>query len=287
VHSQVSATPDTELSAQPFLRWAGSKRWLASHIAELVPPTVGTYFEPFLGSGAVYFALPNGTASNLADTLGSLVNCYSHVQQDPKQVAAIASEWGSDSASFYAVRALRPHADSIEKAAQFIYLNRFCFNGLYRENSRGEFNVPFGRPKNANMITPEELSAASRRLNHRTTLSTGDFAETLAACQTGDFVYLDPPYVAGHRNNGFVDYNARIFSWYDQQRLSEEFHRLTRLGVHVVVSNADHPSVRELYEGHSVKSVSRHSSMAASVAARGQSREILVTSAGLEWRTRG
>lgn len=258
----------------PFLRWAGSKRWLVHKVVQLAPTRYGRYFEPFLGSGVVFFGLsPNGGCT-LGDAIPELIECYRCVQDDSSRVVGLLEKWQVDAASYYEVRSLASN-DPFERAAKFIYLNKTAFNGLYRVNKSGAFNVPFGRPKNDRITTREDLAAASEALAGAE-LFAQDFDATLANVQKGDLVYLDPPYVAGHRANGFVDYNSKLFRWEDQVRLRETFARLDALGAYVILSNANHPSVSELYADYRVTAHNRHSSMAASVASRGDSSEILV-----------
>lgn len=268
-------------TARPFLRWAGSKRWLSRAISALVPAGTAKYYEPFLGSGAVYFSLAESIECHLSDTLSPLIACYAEIQRDAEAVATQLQRWNCDRDTYYEVRSLRPDVESTEAAAQFIYLNRLGFNGLYRVNSSGGFNVPYGRPKNANMVTLAELRLVANRLKDVTTLKAQDFEDALDECDAEDFVYLDPPYVAGHRNNGFVDYNAKLFTWSDQERLARKFQDLSAAGIKVVLSNADHESVRSLYAKYRVITIERHSSMAARASARGKTQEILVLSDAL------
>jgi DNA adenine methylase len=241
-----------------------------------VPKEFGAYFEPFLGSGSAFFAIADDHEAYLSDTISPLVNCFIEVRDNPALVAEIAQGWGTDSASYYDVRAGVFDGDPTRAAAQFIYLNKLCFNGLYRVNQLGRFNVPFGRPKNSNVADALQLEAASVRLSKDVTITVGDFEDTLKSSKEGDFVYLDPPYVAGHRSESFADYNAKIFSWDDQKRLADLFRQLDARGVFVVQSNADHAAVRALYPKFEHRSVSRYSSMSGSAASRGVSSELVV-----------
>lgn len=268
-------------TASPFLRWAGSKRWLLPSLRDIIPSDFGTYYEPFLGSGAVFFGLADGHSANLSDTISPLISCYETVRDEPATVAALASGWNTDAESYYAVRAADYRDDPIRGAARFIYLNKLCFNGLYRENQSGRFNVPYGRPKSTNVADANQLLAVANRLTSGVQLKVCDFEIALSACDAGDLVYLDPPYVSGHRSNGFVDYNAKIFSWEDQRRLASVFRDLDSRGVFVIQSNADHPTVRALYEGYESRTVFRYSSMAARADKRGNSNELLILSGSL------
>lgn len=266
-------------AVQPFLRWAGSKRWLTDQVATLAPESFGDYHEPFLGSGAIYFSL-QPTKAFLSDALAPLIDCYREVKRSPTAVAAAASSWATDKETYYSIRR-RVFDDPVTSAAKFIYLNKLCFNGLYRENQRGEFNVPYGRPNSSRVLFEKQLETTAIALQGAT-ISHADFEESLDRTQAGDLVYLDPPYVAGHRTNGFVDYNAKIFSWEDQRRLALSFRRLSDLGVHVIMSNADHATVRELYRGFKMKSVARYSSMSAKSSLRGNSAELIIVSESVD-----
>lgn len=263
----------------PFLRWAGSKRWLVPTLSSIIPNDYNDYYEPFLGSGAVFFRFARGHKAYLSDVIAPLIQTYRAVRDDPKSIYEIATSWPTDSESYYELRSKSTMESRTHSAARFLYLNRLCFNGLYRENSAGGFNVPYGRPRLTNIIADHDhLQACARRLRRRVTLTVGDFEKRLDRCEKRDLVYLDPPYVAGHRSNGFVDYNARIFSWDDQQRLADVFNRLEKRGVYVILSNADHESVRKLYRRSYVVEATRHSSMSGSPQHRGRSAELLVVS---------
>lgn len=271
--------------AEPFLRWAGSKRWLAKVIPTILPPDYGDYYEPFLGSGAVFFSISPSSRAHLSDVIKPLANCYSAVKDNPERVHEELLTWPVDKDNYYMVRGLDPE-DSFQAAAKFIYLNKTAFNGLYRVNRDGVFNVPYGRPKTSNIVSEAELKNASAALE-LATLGSLDFEEALLGARPRDFVYLDPPYVAGHRQNGFVDYNSRLFDWADQIRLSQIFHRLDREGVYVLLSNADHESIRSLYEGYTVLTFERYSSMSARPSARGGTQEILVIGDALNQARKG
>jgi DNA adenine methylase len=259
----------------PFLRWAGSKRWLVRLITKYLPVDYHDYYEPFLGSGAVFFAIGQGHKSYLSDTIAPLINTYHGVQKAPNRIHDIASSWPTDSETYYQIRA-KNYKSPEYAAARFIYLNRLCYNGLYRENRSGGFNVPYGRPRISNVISSiTHLQACSDRLKNAV-LTIVDFEPSTRRCQPGDLVYFDPPYVAGHRSNGFVDYNSSIFSWQDQQRLADKFYELDRRGVYTILTNADHESVRRLYQNFTIVEVDRYSNMSSRTGTRGRSSEIIV-----------
>lgn len=210
--------------ATPFVRWAGAKRAMVPALMRAVPADYNRYVEPFVGSGAMFFALEPERAV-LSDALAPLVETYLAVRDDPTAVHAHLSQWKVDKESYYEVRSQSPD-DPMARAARFIYLNKTCWNGLYRVNLRGEFNVPFGRPKSSNIVSTPTLEACSAALRRCEALGVGDFQQILKECTAGDLVFLDPPYVTGHNNNGFIEYNEKLFTWNDQCRLAGEVRRL-------------------------------------------------------------
>lgn len=240
---------------QPIVKWAGGKQWLASAAPLLAPSGWSQrYFEPFLGGGAFFFSIEPGRAT-LSDYNQDLISTYKVVRDKPSAIIKLLKKYIYEEEFYYKMRASKPRSDS-SSAAKFLYLNRTCWNGLYRTNTKGQFNTPFGKYTNPTICDAERLTAASKLLK-RVTLCTGDFEKVALLANKGDFVYLDPPYITGHINNGFLKYNAQLFSWEDQERLSRCVKRLTNRGVRVLISNADHPSVLNLYKGMFFYRVSR------------------------------
>lgn len=233
--------------ARPFLKWAGGKQWLAQIADQLVPDSFsGTYYEPFLGAGAIFFALSPRQAV-LSDANVELVTTYQALRDDVESVIKRIRHYPHNQAFFEQMRRRKPRTP-VTVAARLVYLNKTAFNGLYRVNLKGEFNVPFGRYKNPSICQEERLKETARALTG-TAVTCSDFEEAAEKAVIGDWVYLDPPYVTGHNNNGFLKYNAHLFSWNDQRRLSKVAMRLRDRGVNVLVSNADHLAVTEQYEG--------------------------------------
>ena len=235
------------LQCVPFLRWAGGKQWLARAMPALTPPSYSRYFEPFLGGGSAYFSL-QPAAAHLTDVNPELIRTFRAIRDDPQRVIANLKRWKYDRQVFETVRSLRTRTDS-SSAARFIYLNRTAFNGIYRVNRKGQFNVPFGHFTNPQLCNHERIETCSQALNKAKVIDAVDFEDATATAGRGDFVYFDPPYSTGHNNNGFVKWNSKLFFWTDQERLAALATRLTHRGVHVLVSNADHPAVTELYNG--------------------------------------
>ncbi|HEY2282569.1 MAG TPA: Dam family site-specific DNA-(adenine-N6)-methyltransferase [Solirubrobacteraceae bacterium] len=262
--------------ARPFLKWTGGKQWLAAVASSVMPEDfVGRYIEPFLGGGSVFFAVGSRKAT-LGDMNAELIEAYQGVRDCPEKVIAALARYPHDREFFEAMRRARPRAIHT-KAARLIYLNKTAFNGMYRVNLRGEFNVPFGRYVNPTICDPDRIRRASHALRG-TTLRVGDFAATMKAAKPGDVVYLDPPYITGHRNNGFLKYNAPLFSWEDQQRLAALAIRLANRGVFVIVSNSDHGDVISLYKGFFRYGITRNSLIGGQGSHRGPIQEALLTS---------
>lgn len=256
-------------SPRPFLRWAGSKQRLLPHLVPLLPAEFGRYYEPFLGAGALFFLLTPRRAS-LGDSCSELVDTYKAVRDGPSHVLRFLHGMDPmDSELFYALRG-DPSPGRFKRAAEFMFLNRSAWNGLYRVNSKGQFNVPYGAPRTSFIIEPSELHACSKLLRRSgVTLRATDFEETLHHAGRGDLVFLDPPYVTRHNDNGFVDYNRNLFSWKDQERLASAARQLGRLGATVIVTNAHHKDLVTLYRGFDVVQVDRSSTLASDSTRRG------------------
>lgn len=259
-------------SSTPLLKWPGGKRVLLKHLMQLLPPHPTSYYEPFLGGGALYFALqaPNST---LSDTNADLINCYRQVRDRPEEVIALLSTMKNTEENYYSVRAQTP-TDEIEQAARLIYLTTLAFNGIHRLNLHGQFNVPYGRKTHVIPCDSEKLRAASAALSGAE-LRSEDFQTATKDATSDSLVYFDPPYTVAHGSNGFLEYNSRIFSWNDQVRLSQVAMELSERGCCVLISNADHPSIHTLYEGFRMIRVTRLSRIAASSQARRLITEII------------
>jgi DNA adenine methylase len=263
---------------RPFLRWAGSKQRILRRLVPLLPSSFDRYFEPFLGAGSLFFLL-QPTSAVLSDTCSELIATYKAVAEDVELVLVGLSHLDPlNPQQYYRVRQGRA-SDKHERAAEFIYLNRAAWNGLYRVNSRGEFNVPYGAPRTSAIVDADHLRECAKLLRRaRVQIEGVDFDRTLSSCETGDFAFLDPPYVTGHNNNGFIDYNEQLFSWSDQVRLAQTAVDLAKRGVKVMVTNANHQSVIDLYAGFEVTEISRWSTLAGDKSARGLVTETVLRS---------
>lgn len=273
-------------TARPFIKWAGGKGQLLKQYEPFLPQTSwqGGYFEPFLGSGAVFFHLRGrGLFGHyrLGDGNRELVGCYLAVRdQLAGLVDCLAEHYtrhGPD--HYYRVRQWDrepswEHASPIDRAARLIYLNKTCYNGLWRVNRQGQFNTPLGRYPNPRILDESRLQAASCALQN-VELAAEDFAAVLDHADAGDFVYFDPPYVPVV-NNGFTHYSALSFGEAEQRRLADTFAALDRQGCRVMLSNSDTPLVRELYREFRVETVTARRMINSAAAQRGPISEVVV-----------
>ena len=244
----------------PFFRWPGGKRRLILHIASLVPNRFSEYYEPFFGGGALFFHLRPRKAV-ISDSNPDLMNAYLQIRDCPEKLIAVLRKWKAGEDPYYKIRALRP-TSRLEAAGRFIYLTTYSFNGLYRVNHNGDFNVPYGHRPTRRHDNHLRLRVYSEALRN-TRIETADFSLPLADAGRHALVYLDPPYTVAHGDNGFLKYNEQVFSWFDQQRLREVTEQLANRGCKVIVSNADHPSVVGLFRGFRSIVIERPSLMAA------------------------
>lgn len=230
----------------PFLKWAGGKRWFVHNHIDVLPDNYNRYIEPFLGSGAVFFSLSPDQAI-LSDINPELIDVYQAIKHDWQKVERYLVQHHNRHSHdyYYKIRASKPRKLHT-KAARFIYLNRTCWNGLYRVNMLGKFNVPIGTKSNVLLDTDDFASVSMALAN--VTLSVCDFEITIDKAQSGDLIFVDPPYTVKHNHNGFIKYNEKLFSWDDQERLCNALVRARSRGASIVMTNANHPSVRKLYK---------------------------------------
>lgn len=260
-----------------FLKWAGSKRRLAQTLAGRMPQTYGRYFEPFLGAGALFFtARPKNAV--LSDINSELINCYQTVQHHLDELLADLERHANTLDYFSRTRSLDPaELSPIQRASRFIYLNRTCYNGLYRVNRRGQFNTPFGRYKAPLLVPRAALTRAAAALQDAQLLE-ADFRIVTRNCAAGDFVYLDPPYVPVARFSDFRRYDSSGFSHTEHVALRDLFGELAARGVFVMLSNSDSPAVRQLYAEWKLHEVTTSRSINSLGSGRGPIGELLITS---------
>lgn len=246
---------------EPLLKWTGGKRALLKYIKPLLPDKYNTYIEPFIGGGALFFDICPPDAI-IGDKNEDLIECYIEVRDNTENVIEELLKLENSSDEYYKIRQGKPDT-SVKRSARMLYLTTYSFNGIYRVNLNGDFNVPYNHKKNSLDALAERIRSASKILKGKSLLS-GDFADILKDASQGDFVYLDPPYTVAHNNNNFIKYNQHIFSWKDQERLVEFANDLIKKECIVVISNADHESIDKLYKDYKKITINRSSVIAAS-----------------------
>lgn len=264
----------TRPAAPPFLRWAGSKRQHSSLLASFWRPSYRRYVEPFLGSGVVFFHV-NPPRALLGDINADLIATFRQVKKDPEAVSRRLSRLEKGPDSYYRLRALdTSRLKPPQRAARFIFLNRFCFNGIYRTNSAGLFNVPYGGDKSGPLPQPRLLRACSSALAHAT-LMAADFETLLERVTPGDFVYLDPPYSILARRT-FAQYHPTGFGPRDVTRLRALITRLDRQGIPFLLSYAESDEAAQLSRGFATFTVTARRNVAGFAQDRRQSTELLI-----------
>jgi DNA adenine methylase len=264
--------------ATPFVKWAGGKTSLLPELLKHVPRPLRRYHEPFVGGGALFFAVAPRRAV-LSDANGELIHCWRQVRDDVHGVLDALSTHVYERSQFEAVRALDPsRLRPAERAARFIYLNKTCFNGLWRVNRAGRFNVPFGRYRNPTFHDPGLLLRASRALRGVQILR-APFEISLQRTAPGDFVYLDPPYDPVSETSSFTSYTRDAFTWEDQKRLAAGCAALDRRGVRFLLSNSATPRIRTLYRGFEQRVVEAPRHISCKGGGRGRVEELLVFNA--------
>lgn len=246
------------MPARPFLKWAGGKGQLLPELQARLPARFRRYHEPFVGGGALFFSLWNSGrlrgGASLSDFNPELIACYEVVRDQAEELIDYLLQLKprfADKAFFYEIRGWDRQPDfherpKVERAARTIFLNRTCYNGLYRLNNRRQFNAPFGNYKNPLIVDPENIREVSRALSN-VELRTGDFAEVLDRAEPGDFVYFDPPYVPLSATASFTHYTHAGFDAAQQRRLAGVFAALAERGCYVMLSNSYTEFTREIY----------------------------------------
>jgi DNA adenine methylase len=270
-----ASPPDRPQAPRPFLKWAGGKKQLIEQFTQLIPARYGRYLEPFVGGGALFFALRPRRAA-LSDSNQELIDCYQAIRDDVDTVIAALRKHRYEQDYYYRVRDLDPAKLTLpQRAARTIYLNKAGFNGLYRVNRRGRFNVPFGRHSNPNLCDEPNLRACSAALQG-VALAVNDFERAALRARNGDFVYFDPPYVPVSDTSYFTSYVPGGFGWDQQRRLASVFAKLAKRGVQAMLSNSDVPAVRNLYRGFRVERVEATRRINCQVGGRGKIGEVVV-----------
>ena len=243
-----------QTKAQPFLKWAGGKRQLLNAIAKFIPAEYTEYYEPFIGAGAVLFYLQPGIGT-INDTNSELVNCYRVIKDKPEDLLKLCELHFSKNSKEYYYQLRKQdrqtcysYLTDVERAARIIYLNKTCYNGLFRVNSKGEFNVPYGKYKNPTIADPMVINAISSYLNQaQINILNTDFEQALTNAKEGAFIYLDPPYHPLSDTSSFTGYSMNGFGSAEQVRLKQLCDRLTDKGCQILASNSAAPFIKELY----------------------------------------
>lgn len=273
------------IEAKPFLKWAGGKQQMVKQYETLFPEKFNRYFEPFLGGGAIFFHLWSIAKLKqeivLSDSNAELINAYVVVRDELNKLINLLKAHkklhGQD--YYYEIRSLdrkeEVQLNSVEKAARTIYLNRTCFNGLYRVNSKGQFNVPMGKYNNPSIVRRKTLERASQALQG-TVLKTRDFREVLKWAERGDFIYFDPPYVPVSKTSNFTSYTSADFSDEDQKELAQTFTKLSEMGCYCMLSNSYTPFILDLYSDYRIETVEAVRAINSDSNGRGAISEVVV-----------
>lgn len=269
---------------QPFTKWTGGKRQLLGELRSYMPETYGRYFEPFVGGGALFFDLaPEQAVIN--DFNEELINAYRQIKNNPAELINLLIKHKENNSKDYYLALRSADRDGrisrmtgVERAARILYMLRVDFNGLYRVNSKNQFNVPYGRYKNPKIVDVDLLYQISEYLNENDVeILQTDFAEAVKDAQTGDFVYFDPPYIPLNETSSFTSYTHEGFSYEEQVRLRNTFKELTERGVYAMLSNSSSPLVEELYKDFNIYFVEAQRTNGAKSSSRGKISEIIVT----------
>ena len=256
VYSQVSS-----VIPKPFVKWAGGKRQLIPILNESLPESFGTYYEPFLGGGALLFHIlteRNGQKCSISDLNSDLVLAYTTIRNRIDELISSLKtherNYKKKSKSYYySVRESNPRSE-IEKTSRLLFLNRTCFNGLYRVNSKGKFNVPLGKYTNPNIVNEENLRSVSGILqSSRVSIKCRDFEAVLRDAKKGDLVYFDPPYQPVSDTANFTSYTNKDFTYDDLDRLAKLCKKLDSKGCNVLLSNSDSKEVEDIFSSKSWK----------------------------------
>ena len=263
---------------EPFVRWAGGKTWLIPHLPQIIGNThIEHYHEPFLGGAAVFFSLEHNKKSYLSDANAQLVNAYIQIRDNPDAVIDCFVQFQNTEDEYYRIRDNFIPASLEESAAQFVYLNQTSYNGLFRVNRQGKYNVPYGFRRTWHYDTDRILEASEKLQNTR--ISVGDFEVNKYRIKEHDLVFLDPPYTVSHNNNGFIEYNQNLFSLEDQERLSRFIDYIKQKNAYYILTNAAHEEIRRIFtkDGDRRLELRRNSLIGGRNAARAEISEYIFT----------
>lgn len=290
VKAKQQSTSKAVISIQPrpFLKWVGGKARLIPQLEVHYPESYNKYYEPFVGGGAMFFSV-NPTVGHINDMNSVLISAYQHIRDDvDKLIAHLATIQDyylllpdiDAKKEFYLEKRAEFNSlenTSFEKTVLLIFLNKTCFNGMYRENSKGGFNVPFGKQATPTICDAINLKNISLALQ-KTTITCSSYEHAIEGAGEGDFVYLDPPYHPLNATSSFTSYQADGFTAEDQEKLRDKFAELAKRGCKVMLSNSDSPLINELYKDFNIHKVYAARSINATGTGRGKITEVLVTS---------
>lgn len=267
----------------PIVKWVGGKRQLLSEIIPLIPKNISTYVEPFVGGGAIFFELQPKKAI-INDYNSELMNVYNTIKNHPEElISELAVHKNNNSPEYYyQIRELDrtekfSEMSSIKKAARIIFLNKTCYNGLYRVNAAGQFNSPYGKYKNPNIVNAPAIRAISNYFNKKNiTIKNRDYKEVLLGLRKGSFVYFDPPYAPISSSSSFTGYTENGFSLEQQKELKKECDKLTKKKIPFLVSNSDCEFIRDLYKDYTIVTVKARRSINSQSKNRGEINEVLI-----------
>lgn len=268
---------NVEKTVKPFLRWVGGKKWLKKTLFDITKDLeYEDYYEPFLGGGSIFLAMNPKKEIYLSDLNEDLINTYKMVQKYPKEVINELKKYKNEENFYYNIRKAE-YSDCILRAARFIYLNKTSFNGIYRVNNSGKYNVPFGYRETYN-IEENNIYKVGEILKN-VNLSHGDFSKYLSQIKNKDLIILDPPYTVSHNENGFIKYNQKLFSLDDQYRLKSFVDILDDRGAYYILTNAAHETILDIFDQGEVSKyeLSRASLVGGKNASRGKVKEYVFT----------
>ncbi|CDR23441.1 DNA adenine methylase [Staphylococcus aureus] len=268
---------------QPILKWVGGKRQLLSEITPLIPKRISTYVEPFVGGGALLFNVQPKKAI-INDLNEELINTYKVIKDSPEKLIQELKFHSSNNGEdyFYKIRSIDreleyTNMNNVSKAARIIYLNKTCYNGLYRVNSSGFFNTPYGKYKSPNIVNETMIRAMSNYFNKANVkILNGDYKYALKGLRKGSFVYFDPPYVPISTSSSFTGYTEQGFDLDNQKELKEECDKLNSRGIKFLQSNSDTPFIRKLYSNYNIKTVQAKRTINSNAQKRGEINEVLI-----------
>ncbi|NTV40780.1 MAG: DNA adenine methylase [Candidatus Moranbacteria bacterium] len=274
-----------DIQARPFLKWVGGKAQLLSQLEQYYPKNFNNYFEPFIGGGALFFNL-SPTKAHINDINITLISAYNNIKNKPEELMRILKKLeieykkGDEENKkelFYKIREEFNNMSDTElkKSAYMIFLNKTCFNGMYRENSKGGFNTPFGKAKNPTILDRENILLVSKVLQH-TKLTSVSFDKAIAGAKKGDFVYFDPPYHPLTETAKFTSYHKDSFTKDDQLKLRDVFIELDKRGCYVMLSNSHSPFINDIYKKYRRETVMANRAINCKASGRGKIKELLI-----------